>query len=435
MAGQQALDAVFNDIPNLILLDIVMPDVDGFEVCRRLKGDPRTKAVPILFMSGLSETEDIVKGFEVGGVDYITKPFQFPEVLARVRTHLTLRALQQELEETNRSLEVRVADRTQDLTRINQALEKEVEERKIIGKALHLSEERYVLAIQGSNDGLWDWDLTTDEVYLSPRWKAIIGYSPDEINNTTEEWFNRVHPDDLARFRMSIFNHLEALTPHLEEEYRMLHKDGTYRYVSTRGLAVRNADGIAYRMAGSQTDISYRKRIEEQLHHDAFYDPLTALPNRALFMERVSSALTLTKHRPDYGFAVLTMDIDRFKEVNEKLGNKFGDLLLAEISWKLKSLIRPIDTIARIGEDEFGVLLENMTDEGEIAGLIKQISATFNSPLDLEGSQINVSMSIGSASYLPAGSEARQAQKEMTIDDILSAASLAMQRKKSSQPA
>jgi diguanylate cyclase (GGDEF)-like protein/PAS domain S-box-containing protein len=431
--GKRALEAVLSNQPDLILLDIVMPDLDGFEVCRILKENDQTKTIPVLFMSALNETEDKVKGFEAGAVDYITKPFQFQEVLARVQTHLTLRNLQKELEAANRTLEERVDERTKALTKANQALEKEVNERKMIGKALQLSEERYVLAIQGSNDGLWDWDITTDEVYLSPRWKAILGYKPEEIDNTTDEWFNRVHPDDLARFRMSIFNHQEALTPHLEEEYRMLHRDGTYRYVCTRGLAVRNPEGKAYRMAGSQTDISYRKRIEEQLHHDAYYDPLTALPNRAMFMERVSSALALCRQRADYGFTVITMDVDHFKSVNESMGHKYGDLLLAEISWKLKSLMRPIDTIARIGEDEFGILLENITDAAAIAALTNEISSTFSSPLDLEGNPLSISVRVGTTVYTPGEGETPSERCEATTDDILRAASLAMQQNKNQQ--
>ncbi len=430
--GKRALEAVLSNKPDLILLDIVMPDLDGFEVCHILKENPQTKAIPVLFMSALNETEDKVKGFEAGAVDYITKPFQFPEVLARVQTHLTLRTLQKGLEEANRTLEARVAERTKSLSEANQALEKEVTERKMIAMALRLSEERYALAMQGSTDGLWDWDLESDEVYLSPRWKAILGYNPNEIGNTSDEWFNRVHADDLARFRMSIINHLETQTPHLEEEYRMQHKDGTYRYVCTRGLAVRNAEGKAYRMAGSQTDISYRKRIEEQLHHDAYFDPLTALPNRALFMERITNALALTKQRPDYGFAVVTVDVNHFKDVNEKHGLKYGDLLLAEISWKLKSLVRPIDTLARIGEDEFGLLLENVTDEGEVAAFSREIAAAFAEPLDLEGNSLTISVSLGTAIQRPAGSQAAPAENA-TTDDILRAASLAMQHTKKSQ--
>jgi len=431
--GRHALEAVLSNQPDLILLDIVMPDLDGFEVCRILKENKQTKAIPVLFMSALNETEDKVKGFEAGAVDYITKPFQFAEVLARVQTHLTLRTLQKQLEDANRTLEKRVDERTKALTKANQALEKEVKERKMIGMALQISDERYALAMQGSNDGLWDWDLTTDEVYLSPRWKAILGYYPEQIDNTADEWFNRVHPDDLARFRMSIFNHIESQTSHLEEEYRMLHRDGTYRYVCTRGLAVRNTEGKAYRMAGSQTDISYRKRIEEQLHHDAYYDPLTALPNRAMFMERVTNALALSRQRPGYGFAVITMDVDHFKGVNESLGHKIGDLLLAEISWKLKSLVRPIDTIARIGEDEFGILLENITDAGEIATLTNEISSTFSSPLDLEGNPLSISVRIGTTVYAAGEAERPSEQCEATTDDILRAASLAMQRHKNQQ--
>ncbi len=433
--GARALEIARTAPLDLILLDIIMPEMDGYEVCQQLKADINTHDIPIIFLTALDQLDNKVKGFEVGGVDYITKPFQFPEVLARVQTHLALRFLQVQLIEANRDLEKRVQERTLELMEANRELENEIAERRRADQALRESEERYALAMQGSNDGLWDWDLISDCIYLSPRWKAILGYAAGEIGDTPDEWFNRVHADDLARFRMSILNHMESISAHLEEEYRMLHKDGTYRYVLTRGLAVRDANGVAYRMAGSQTDITYRRRIEEQLLHHAYYDSLTALPNRALFLERISNALDLVRSRQGYGCAVLTLDIDHFKSVNERLGHEMGDLLLAEVSWKLKSLMRSIDTIARIGEDEFGILLENVNSEEEVAQVVQQIRHAIAQPLALGGEEIQVSLRIGCALSelltLPAEGGEAPSTPELR-DQILRNASLAMQRARQS---
>ena len=132
-------------------------------------------------------------------------------------------------------------------------------------KALRQSEERYALAIRGANDGLWDWNLKTNEVYFSPRWKAMLGCQEHEIGNSVNEWLNRVHSDEQEQVRAQIAAHLEGITSHFESEYRMLHQDGTYPWIFTRGLAVRDTEGNAYRIAGSQTDISERKRAEVAL--------------------------------------------------------------------------------------------------------------------------------------------------------------------------
>lgn len=130
---------------------------------------------------------------------------------------------------------------------------------------LRESEERYALATRGANDGLWDWDLRINKIYFSSRWKAMLGCGPKEIGNGPDEWFNRIHPDDQERVKKNIFNHLNGVTKHFKDEYRILHKDKTYRWMLSRGLAVLDSDGKAYRMCGSQTDISERKRTEEQL--------------------------------------------------------------------------------------------------------------------------------------------------------------------------
>ncbi len=441
-SGQAALEAVEAAIPSLILLDIIMPHMDGYEVCRTLKSQPHTKDIPIIFISSLDQTEDKLKAFALGGVDYVTKPFQTPEVLARVKAHLTLRHLQQQLENTNLQLEQKVRERTQALIQANERLQAEIQERIKTEEELRRTQERYELAVQGTNDGIWDWDLEQDQIYFSPRWKAILGFEDHELPNSLEEWFNRVHANDLARLRLSILNHVENITPFLEEEYRMYHKDGSLRHVLTRGVAIRNKQGKAYRMAGSQTDISYRKRMEEQLSHDVFYDSLTALPNRSLFLERLKTSLAMNEKRDDYQFAVFLLDINRFKAVNENYGYRLGDLLLAEISWRLKSFIRPIDTLARIGEDEFAIIQENIESLEAVEALANTILQSFAEPFDLEGNELYITLSIGIAIstinpdnltlVLSSQTKGEQIIREryQHIDEILRDASIALKRSK-----
>ena len=188
-------------------------------------------------------------------------------------------------------------------------------------KQLSDSEERYALALKGANDGLWDWDLLSNEIYLSQRWKQILGYKDDEIGTNPDEWLGRIHPDCRVQVQTKLDGHIQGKTAHFESEHRLRHKDNTYRWVLARGLVLFNENGIAYRMAGSHTEITIRKQTEEKLRRDAFYDILTGLPNRALFADRLDKAIQRTKRTPEAQFAVLFLDLDHFKLVNDSLGH------------------------------------------------------------------------------------------------------------------
>ena len=267
---------------------------------------PRGCTTPIILLTGNDDWDVDVEAMEAGAADYLVKG-QFG---------------------------------TRQLERsIRYAMGLAVERQKTL-EALRRSQERYALAVRGANDGLWDWDLTTDRIYYAPRWKSMLGYGTEQIGDSPQEWFSRVHPLDLERVKAEVSAHLAGKSSHLETEHRMLHDDGTYRWVLTRGLAVRDDQGKVVRMAGSQSDITRRKAAEYRLQHDAFHDSLTDLPNRALLMDRLSQAVARTKRRPDSRFAVLFLDIDGFKYVNDSLGHQMGDQLLIAISRRLEACIR-----------------------------------------------------------------------------------------------
>ncbi|NJN95337.1 MAG: GAF domain-containing protein [Anaerolineales bacterium] len=287
--------------------------------------------------------------------------------------------------------------------------------------ALRQSEERYALAARGANDGLWDWDLQSNQIYFSPRWKAMLGYEEDEIGRDPEEWFKRVHRSDREEVKTEISAHLSGLTSHFESEYRLRHKDGSYLWVLNRGLAIKDAEGRATRMAGSQTDVTERKQAEEQLQYDAFYDGLTGMPNRALFMDHLERSLGQARRRTHYLLAVLFMDLDRFKVVNESLGHAIGDQLLVEVGHRLQSCIRTGDTMAHLGGDKFALLLDGIQRIGEAKDLADQIQYLLARPMNLNGQEVFISVSIGVVSSL---------NKYNRADEMLRDAEVAMYQAK-----
>ncbi len=295
------------------------------------------------------------------------------------------------------------------------------EKRKPAEEALRASEEHHALVTRGTNDGVWDWNLKTNEVYFSIRWKSMLGLADSEIGDSPEEWFSRVHPEDIARVKAQITSHLQGLTPHFESEHRMFHKDGTYRWVLSRGIAIRDADGKVSRMAGSQIDITDHRTDEERRQHDAFHDELTGLPNRALFIDHLGLSIWRTKRPGDYSFAVLFVDVDRFKIINDSLGHLTGDQLLIAIARRLKTGLRSGATIARFGGDEFAILLDDVQGISDATRMAERIQKILEAPFNLSGQEVFLTASIGIALEGAAGEKP---------DDVLHNADMAMYRAK-----
>jgi diguanylate cyclase (GGDEF)-like protein/PAS domain S-box-containing protein len=262
---------------------------------------------------------------------------------------------------------------------------------------LSLSEERYSLAVRAANDGIWDWDLATGRIYFSPRWHAILGRAggADSADDDPAIWFDLVHSGDLLRLRGAIEAHLDGRTPHLQSEHRMRHADGTWRWVITRGLAIRGVDGRPTRMAGSLSDITDRRIAQLRLQHDALHDTLTGLPNRTLFMDRVNQILQRSIRDPQTGCAVLFLDIDRFKLVNDSLSHAVGDNLLIALAGRVAAALRPGDTVARLGGDEFTVLLEDVVAAEDAMVVADRILHSLDEAFEIDGNELFVSASIG----------------------------------------
>jgi len=280
--------------------------------------------------------------------------------------------------------------------------------RNLILRRIREAEERAELAALGAVDGLWEWNLQTGEVHYSRRWKSMLGYESHEIGRDQSEWTERVHEDDIDALREALDLHMRGETPHFESEYRMRQHDGSYRWMYARGVAHHSEDGAAVRIAGSQTDIQERKLAVEELMKTAFHDGLTGLPNRLLFMDRLTQLLARSRRDGGTPFSVMFLDLDRFKVINDTLGHLAGDRLLVEVSRRLQSCVRPGDTVARggrllsdgntvarLGGDEFTIILEGITNEREAIIVAERIEEAISAPYDIGGRETYTSASIG----------------------------------------
>jgi diguanylate cyclase (GGDEF)-like protein/PAS domain S-box-containing protein len=362
MRLQEGLERLKGEPVDVVLLDFSLPDSSGlasFEQTRKV-----APHVPIVILTNLDDEETAVLAVREGAQDYLVKRKVDNELLVR-------------------SIRYAIA-------------------RMKAERALLDSEERYALAVNAANDGIWDWDLKNGTAYFSPRWKSMLGYRENEIGAAIEEWFSRVAAEDSVALHKALDAHLSGQEPHFEHEHRITRKDGTARWVLARGLAMRDASGGPYRMAGSLSDISARKRAEEQLLHDALYDALTQLPNRALFLDHLGLAMDQARRRRDSMFAVLFIDLDRFKNINDSLGHSVGDDLLVELARRLTHFLRPGDTVARLGGDEFAVLLNDVHGAGDATRVAERIQELIREKIVIGGREVFTGASIGVAFSSPA---------------------------------
>ena len=287
--------------------------------------------------------------------------------------------------------------------------------------SLTASEERCAMLLRGASDGLWDWDLETNEMEFCSRWKAMLGYEENELKSRPDEWFNRVHIEDIERVQSEMMSHLLGLTTQFQCEHRVRRRDGTYRWMLSRGLAVLDSNRFVYRMTGSLTDVTDQKQAEKLLLHNAFHDALTGLPNRALFMDRLKHALAEVKKGEGYSFGVLFLDLDRFKVVNDSLGHQIGDQLLVATARRLESCLRPGDIVARLGGDEFAVIVDHVRHVSDAIQAAERIREHLGAPFNLSGHEVFISASIGIALNQTASEEP---------DEIIRNADTAMYRAK-----
>jgi diguanylate cyclase (GGDEF)-like protein/PAS domain S-box-containing protein len=272
-------------------------------------------------------------------------------------------------------------------------------EKDFLNKQLEESNQRWKFALEGSGDGVWDWDVEHNICFFSKKWKEMLGYSENELANTYESWISLIHRDDKEKVLETLNDYLDTFQLEYKLELRMLCKDLSYKWVLTRGMVVeRNISGHPMRMVGTHTDISNRKKNEEIIWQQANFDALTGLPNRRMFFDRLNEQIKRAT-RTNSTFALMYIDLDGFKSINDNLGHEAGDSLLVKVSKRISQCIRDSDTSARLGGDEFTIILSDLENMDAIDSVAEKLLSAINQPYQLGSNVGQVSASIGVAVY------------------------------------
>lgn len=281
--------------------------------------------------------------------------------------------------------------------------------------------DRFAAACLGAGDGLFDWDLVQDRLWLSDAWLANLGVTTGAALGPPASWLERIHPADREVHQAALATHLDGKNPRYECEHRLRHEDGSFRWVLARGRATRDAAGRAVRLAGAALDVTERKAAADRALEDALHDPLTRLPNRSLFLDLVRRTFARARRREGHLFAVVFLDLDRFKAVNDGLGHAAGDELLMQVAARLATCLREGDTLARQGGDEFTILLDDVRGQADALTVAERVHQALGQPFLLGGHEVFASASLGIALWSAAYSRP---------EDLLLDADTAMYRAK-----
>ncbi|QRX82710.1 EAL domain-containing protein [Glaciimonas sp. PAMC28666] len=371
--GEEALTRAQFMLPELILLDVMMTGMDGFETCRRMKAIASIADIPVIFMTAMTSTTSKIEGFDVGGVDYITKPFQIEEVFARIHTQLRVRAIHQQL------------------SRQNTLLQETITQRERLSERMRVAS----LVYQNSGEGMLVSDTALLTVATNPAFSRITGYSFEEVEGKASGLFSKESRESAQYARM-----LEALRAvgYWDGEIWSQRKNGeTYaKWMVVNTL--KNADGTLQGYVTLFSDITDKKRSEDVIWKQANFDELTGLPNRRMFNARLQQEIR-NHDRAGRSMALLFIDLDNFKEINDTLGHAAGDLLLLETGHRLSALTRSSDIVARLGGDEFVVVLTQIGKAHSTERISQEIIGQLTQPYTLGQDTAYISASIGISLY------------------------------------
>jgi diguanylate cyclase (GGDEF)-like protein/PAS domain S-box-containing protein len=262
--------------------------------------------------------------------------------------------------------------------------------------------ERRALALSGAGDIVFDWDVSGDRIFVSPEVEQQLGLKQGTLEGPAADWLDLIHPFDRERYRAALDGVIEHRRGRIVQDFRLRSASGTYHWFRMKARPVIAGDGEVIRVVGTLSDVTDTKNAEERLLHDAVHDNLTGLPNRQLFLDRLDAALRFASQGESFRPTVLIVDIDRFKQVNEAVGLSAGDSILLTLSRRLGRLLRPQDTIARIGGDEFGVVLLSERDPERVMALAEAVRRALTMPITYAEREILLNVSIGLALHDPA---------------------------------
>jgi len=430
LTGEDGLASAANVRPDLVLLDVDLPGLDGFEVCRRLKSEPVTADIPVVFLTGASSTEEKLRGLELGAVDYITKPFDPAELRARVRSSLNTKRLMdllaqkalilQESEERSRVLAYREQIRAEVLEMIAQGRPLMHILRRLTDAAEQQEPEAMAAGVMLNAGTLH---------HCAPHLPPVIAASIERHLYTFVSRFSALVGQSEERVIVR-----DLLTDPAWEELRPAIREYGLRHCWAILICVRhrNASGVfalyrrdlkqpsrsaieTLKLASTLVEVAVEHdQLNQQLIFQAQHDALTQLPNRALFSDRLQHALA-TASRNFRPAAVLLIDIDRFKHINDTYGHQAGDEMLCQVAHRLKRRMRACNTLARMGGDEFAVILNDLTSPDDAMLAAKAFNEQFKEPIELQGRKQFVTITIGVAIYPRDASDATTLMKNADL--------------------
>jgi len=270
--------------------------------------------------------------------------------------------------------------------------------------ALHTTELRFGHVLESSLDGFWDWDIIKDKIYFSPRYKEQLGFKDHELPSEFSSWESRLHPDDRDVILAKVHAYLNKPWGYWEEEFRLRHKDGTYKWILARAVPRLDSDEKPIKLTGVHIDITDRVHAERKIKYLAYHDWLTKLPNRMLLNDRLEHAFAQAKRAKTQVF-ILFIDLDQFKHINDSLGHPVGDSVLLKVAKRLVEQVREEDTVARLSGDEFAVLIENVPDSENVIIVAEKLLVSLRQPFIEEGHKFYLSASIGISVFPNDGDE------------------------------
>lgn len=352
--GQSGLSIFVSRCPDIVLLDVQMPGMDGFAVCRALRDLPDGKLIPVIMFTGLGDTDSIDSAYNSGATDFIEKPINQTILGHRVRYMLNASCLL---------------------------------------KKVSKSEAKLSHAQRISSVGSWEWSAAEDIISCSEEMYRICGVQPETVGDVYQEFLDLVHPEDKGKVETSIQTALFKREPY-NVEHRIVRANGSIRTVHGHGEIFWDVNGKPISVVGTLQDITERKRDEDRINHLANYDPLTNLPNRNLLNDRVAQMIALAQ-RTGECLMMLCLDLDGFKFINDSFGHAAGDELLKIVATRLQAAVRDCDTVARLGGDEFIIILLGVNHNRDVSILAEKILATFSENFIVGDHEMHVTASIG----------------------------------------